>query len=48
MLAIGGIFGSICAAFFTQYLTPNKAFLLNSLFGVLIAIAGSRIKKEVD
>jgi uncharacterized membrane protein YfcA len=35
-MGFGGIVGSICSAFFTQYLKPQYAFLLASFFGLLM------------
>ncbi|CDW91088.1 UNKNOWN [Stylonychia lemnae] len=35
-MGIGGIIGSVCSAFFTQYLEPKNAFLVASFFGLIM------------
>ena len=48
MLSIGGIFGSIMAAYFTENLNPNYAFLVNSFFGLFVALSALTISNQVD
>eukprot|EP00347_Sterkiella_histriomuscorum_P014137 403362023 len=37
-LAVGGISGSVCSAFFTQFLKPKYAFHLASIFGLIMVV----------
>ena len=48
LLSIGGICGSICSAYFTQYLKPWHTFFTCSLFSLLIVVAGYYINPEVE
>lgn len=48
LLSIGGILGSICSAFFTEYLTPQHTFLVCSIPSLLIVVAGYFINPEVE
>ena len=48
LLAIGGILGAICSAFFTEYLQPFHTFLACSFFSMLIVVAGYYINPEVE
>lgn len=48
LLSIGGIMGSLFAAFFTEYLTPRYTFFLCSLFGIAIAYVGWSINDDAE
>lgn len=48
LLSIGGILGSLLAAFFTEFLKPRHTFFLCSLFGLAIAYAGWHISPNVE
>jgi hypothetical protein len=48
LLSIGGICGSICAAYFTEYLKPSHTFLACSFFSLTIVIAGYNINPDVE
>jgi len=48
LLSIGGILGSVCSAYFTEYLTPSHTFLVCSALSLIIVIAGYYINPAVE
>jgi uncharacterized membrane protein YfcA len=40
LLSIGGIIGSLCSAFFTEYLSPTDTFLVFGIASLVIVVAG--------
>jgi len=47
-MAVGGIVGSLCASFFSEYLHPSYAFFVCSLTGLMLAFAGMQISTDAD
>ena len=47
-LAIGGVLGSIFAAFFTEYFQPRHSFMLSSVFGLIMTTFGFFISKAAE
>ena len=48
MLAVGGIVGSLSAAYFTENLHPKYTFGVCAFTGLFLAISGWFITPEVD
>lgn len=47
-MGAGGMFGSIIGAFITQYYHPKWAFLIYSLFGLIVMILGINLDSDVE
>ena len=48
LVAIGGIFGSILSAFFTEYLTPKHSFLFYLLLSLCVTSASFYINPAIE
>jgi MFS-type transporter involved in bile tolerance (Atg22 family) len=48
LLSIGGILGSVCSAYFTEYLTPQHTFLVCSILSLVIVVAGYFINPAIE
>lgn len=47
-LAIGGIVGSLMAAYLTEYMNPHISFFICACIGLLIVVFGMGMNKSVD
>jgi MFS family permease len=47
-MSIGGIIGSLMAAFLTMYYDPRYAYLICAFIGISVAISATRISNRLD
>jgi hypothetical protein len=48
VFSIGGIIGSLCSAYFTEYLKPTHAFLAYGILSLFIVVGGFNINPQIE
>lgn len=48
VFSIGGIIGSLCSAYFTEYLKPTHAFLAYGILSIFIVVGGFNINPQIE
>lgn len=47
-MGVGGIFGSLCGGYLTEYCHPKWTFLLYSCYGMIVMILGIRLDSKLE
>ena len=47
-MGLGGICGSLLGGYITEYAEPSAAFLVYSLFGLVVAFLGASLPADIE